>query len=185
MYDWLTGKLLVATPALTHPTFHRTVILVLDHGDHGALGVIVNRPSPIDVDTVLPSWQAHASDPGRVFTGGPVSQESALCLARVPGDRIEPDGLRWIYGSLAVVDLEMSPAEICRHVAGLRVFAGYSGWSAGQLEDEIEEGSWFVVDAEPPDAFSNAPEGLWEAVLRRQPGDLAFVASYPDDPEMN
>lgn len=189
-HDWrvnesLTGKLLVAAPALTHPTFRRTVILLLDHADHGALGVVVNRPSDVEVDDVLPSWQRHATEPGRVFTGGPVSQDSALCLARLPREAAEPDGLRWIIGSLAVVDLEISPVSLTGQVTGLRVFAGYAGWSPGQLESEIAEGSWFVVDAEPWDAFSNTPEELWQAVLRRQPGDLAYVASYPDDPELN
>lgn len=185
MDDWLLGKLLVATPALTHETFHRTVILILDHADHGALGVVVNRPSEVEVDLVLPSWQAHVTRPGRVFTGGPVSPDSALCLARVPGGGVEPNGLRWIAGSLAAVDVEMSPTLLAGHIAGLRVFAGYAGWSPGQLEAEIADGSWFVVAAEPCDAFCDEPSGLWSAVLRRQSGDLAYLASYPADPELN
>lgn len=182
---WLTGKLLLATPMLTHPTFYRTVILLLDHAEHGALGVVLNRPSAIDVDGALPAWQALASDPGRLYSGGPVSPDSALCLARVPGDSREPAGLRRIFGSVAIVDLDGEPDALHGVVGGLRVFAGYSGWSAGQLEDEIEEGSWFVVDSEPADAFSTAPEELWASVLRRQPGDLVYVASYPHDPEQN
>lgn len=185
MEEWLTGRLLVAAPSLVHPTFQRSVILLLDHGEHGALGVVVNRPSPVDVDRVLPSWQAYASDPGRLFTGGPVGQDSALCLARVPGHHEESEGLRRIIGSLAIVDLDMAPEQLTGSVSGLRVFAGHAGWSAGQLEDEIEDGSWFVVDAEPGDAFSDDPEELWRVVLRRQHGALAYVASYPSDPSLN
>lgn len=182
--DWLTGRLLVATPALDHPTFRRTVILVLDHGADRALGVVVNRPSPTDVSEVLPSWRPLATEPGRLFSGGPVEQESALCLARVPGDD-SPDGLRRILGSIAVVDLEAAADNLTGRLRGLRVFAGYACWSAGQLEGEIVDGSWFVVDAEPSDAFSSDPDRLWQLVLRRQPGDLAYVASYPSDPEWN
>ncbi len=185
MDEWLTGRLLVAAPSLVHPTFQRSVILLLDHGEHGALGVVVNRPSPVDVDRVLPSWQAYASDPGRLFTGGPVAQDSALCLARVPGHDREPDGLRRIIGSLAIVDLDISPDHLTGSVSGLRVFAGHAGWSPGQLEEEIDEGAWFVVEAEPGDAFSDAPEGLWRAVLRRQQGALSYLASYPADPSLN
>lgn len=184
MNDWLTGRLLVATPALRHPTFYRTVILLLDHAEHGALGVVVNRPSPVDVEAVLPRWQQLATIPGRLYTGGPVSGDSALCLAQVPGDR-EPEGVRRIIGSLALVDLDVEPDSLLGTCSGLRVFAGYAGWSSGQLEGEIREGSWFVVDAEPRDAFSDRPEGLWVEVLRRQPGELAWMARYPDDPDLN
>ncbi|MFV0458797.1 MAG: YqgE/AlgH family protein [Actinomycetales bacterium] len=185
MQEWLTGRLLVATPSLMQDTFTRSVVLVLDHGEHGALGVVVNQPSPVDVDAVLPQWQPYVSTPGRLFTGGPVSQDSALCLARLPGDDIEPDGLRRIIGSVAIVDLDAKPAHLAGRVSGLRVFAGYAGWSAGQLEDEIDDEAWFVVDAEPADAFSEEPGELWRAVLRRQSGALAYVASFPADPELN
>ncbi len=181
----LIGRLLVATPSLEHPTFRRTVVLLLDHSDAGALGVVVNRPSPVDVEAVLPGWQPLATEPGRLYTGGPVSQDTALGLARVPGDGPAAAGLRRIIGSVAVVDLDAAPDDLAAQVSGLRVFAGYAGWSGGQLEDEIEEGSWYVVDAESGDAFSHDPEGLWPAVLLRQGGDLALVASYPRDPLLN
>ena len=180
----MTGRLLVATPLLEHPTFRRTVILILDHAEHGALGVVVNRPSDVDVDSVLPSWQPLATSPRRLFTGGPVRQESALCLAQMPGDD-QYEGLRRIIGSIAVVDLDLDPQDVVGRVSALRVFVGYAGWSPGQLEDEIDEGSWFVVDSEPRDAFSDDPDDLWRSVLRRQRGELAYVASYPSDPELN
>jgi putative transcriptional regulator len=182
----MTGRLLVATPALEHPTFRRAVILLLDHTrEGGALGVVVNRPTTTDVDAVLPVWQPFVTVPGRLFQGGPVALDSALGLVTVPGDEDEVVGVRRITGSVGVVDLDAPPEVVAPAVAGMRIFAGYAGWSAGQLEQEIAEGSWYVVDGEAGDAFSDDPESLWSAVLRRQGGDLAMVASFPDDPSMN
>ena len=185
MSSWLVGRLLVATPRLDHPTFRRTVILLLDHDEDGALGVVVNRPMAVDVDAVLPTWQALATVPGRLYSGGPVATDSALGLVAVPGDDEEPLGVRRIIGSLGLVDLDTPPEIVAAELSGLRIFAGYAGWSAGQLEYEITEGSWYVVDAEPRDAFSDDPEDLWVAVLRRQTGNLSLVASFPDDPSLN
>jgi len=183
--DRLIGRLLVATPTLEDPNFRRTVVLVLDHSDDGALGIVVNRPLDVDVAAVLPAWQPYTTNPGRLFQGGPVQLDSALGLVAVPGDGREPDGVRRIIGSLGLVDLDTPPDALAGDVAGLRIFAGYAGWSSGQLEDEIGEGAWYVVDSEPRDPFTDAPEGLWRAVLRRQRGDLALVSTYPDDPTMN
>jgi len=182
----MTGRLLVATPALEHPAFRRAVVLLLDHTrEGGALGVVVNRPTTTDVDAVLPTWQPFVTVPGRLFQGGPVALDSALGLVTVPGDELDPLGVRRITGSVGVVDLDAPPEVVAPVVAGLRIFAGYAGWSAGQLEAEIEEGSWYVVDGEAGDAFTDDPEGLWAEVLRRQGGDLAMVATFPDDPSMN
>ncbi|GAB2682640.1 YqgE/AlgH family protein [Thalassiella azotivora] len=181
----LTGQLLVATPRLEHPTFRRTVVLLLDHGDDGALGVVVNRPTDLDVDAVLPTWQPYVAHPGRLFQGGPVATDSALGLVALRGGPDEPLGVRGIGDHLGLVDLDTPPEVVVAEVDAVRIFAGYSGWSPGQLEDEIAEGSWFVLPAEPADAFSADPEELWPAVLRRQGGDLALVATFPDDPSMN
>ena len=181
----LTGRLLVATPTLEDPNFRRTVVLMLDHGEDGALGIVVNRPLEVDVAAVLPVWQPFATRPGRLFQGGPVQLDSALGVVGVPGDGREPPGVRRIIGSLGLVDLDSPPEALVGGIAGLRIFAGYAGWSAGQLEGEIGEGAWYVVDAEPRDPFTDRPEVLWSQVLRRQRGDLALVSTYPDDPAMN
>lgn len=182
----MTGRLLVATPALRHPTFRRTVVLLLDHTpDGGALGVVVNRPTAMDVEAVLPVWQPFVTVPGRLFQGGPVALDTALGLVTVPGDESDPLGVRRIVGSVGVVDLDAPPEVVAPLVAGLRIFAGYAGWGAGQLESEIEDGSWYVVDGEAGDAFTDDPDGLWSEVLRRQGGNLAWVASFPDDPSLN
>ncbi len=181
----LTGRLLLATPTLTAPAFTRTVILVLDHGEDGTMGVVLNRPLTVDVAAVLPAWQPHTTAPGVIFQGGPVELDSALGLVAVPGDGREPPGVRRLSGALGLVDLDAEPADVVRGLAGLRVFAGYAGWSSGQLEDEIREGSWYVVDSEARDPFTAEPAQLWRQVLRRQRGELAYVASYPLDPSEN
>ena len=181
----LTGRLLLATPTLRDPTFRRTVVLVLNHDDDGALGVVVNRPLQVEVAAVLPDWQPYLTAPAVLFQGGPVSLDSALGLVAVPGDDEEPLGVRRIIGSLGLVDLDTPPEVVVAELSGLRIFAGYAGWSEGQLESEISEGAWYVVDGEARDAFSDAPEDLWRTVLRRQGGDLAMVATYPEDPSLN
>jgi putative transcriptional regulator len=181
----LSGQLLLATPSLLDPNFHRAVILLLDHGDHGAMGVMLNRPLEVRVDAVLPTWQPYVTEPAVLFQGGPVGLDSALGLVAMPGDLPEPAGIRRLDGSLALVDLDTEPATVVPHLSGIRVFAGYAGWGADQLEGEIREGSWYVVPSEPRDAFSPDPTLLWRQVLRRQPGDLSYVASFPEDPSLN
>ena len=180
----LTGRLLVATPTLGDPNFARAVILVLDHDDDGTLGVVINRPTTVPVGEVLPPWSSHAVTPGVVFQGGPVALDSALGLARVSGDG-EPLGWRRVAGTLGLIDLDAPPEVLAGELAGLRIFAGYAGWGPGQLQGELEAGAWYVVSAEVGDAFTSEPDQLWRAVLRRQRGDLAFVATYPDDPSLN
>ncbi len=181
----LAGRLVVASPTLLDPNFRRSVVLLLGHGDDGAFGLVVNRPLQVDVAAVLPEWQPYATLPGRLFQGGPVQLDSALGLVAVPGDGEEPVGVRRILGSVGLVDLDAPPEVVVAGLSGLRIFAGYAGWSRGQLEDEIGEGAWYVVDAEPRDAFSAEPDELWRQVLRRQRGDLALVSTFPEDPAQN
>lgn len=190
----MAGRLLVATPALLDDSFRRAVVLLLDHTTaSGATGLVLTRPSPVDVDAVLPAWQPFVTAPGRLFKGGPVGLDGALGLVRVPGSGdgsasgrdAEPLGFRRLVDSFGVVDLDAPPEIVAPGTAGLRIFAGHSGWSPGQLEEEIASDAWYVLEAEPGDPFTDDPEGLWSAVLRRQPGDLAFVATFPDDPSMN
>ncbi|MEV6567453.1 YqgE/AlgH family protein [Streptomyces kronopolitis] len=220
----LTGRLLVATPALADPNFDRAVVLLLDHDEEGSLGVVLNRPTPVGVADILAPWAALAGEPGVVFQGGPVSLDSALGVAVVPGglsgeggipsvdgappaggdgaepagapaapaaDRAdvvsgdEPLGWRRVHGAIGLVDLEAPPELLAAVLGSLRIFAGYAGWGPGQLEDELVEGAWYVVESEPGDVSSPDPEQLWRAVLRRQRNELAMVATYPDDPSLN
>ncbi|MDG4860606.1 YqgE/AlgH family protein [Streptomyces sp. T-3] len=180
----LTGRLLVATPALADPNFDRAVVLLLDHDDEGSLGVVLNRPTPVGVGDILEGWAALAGEPGVVFQGGPVSLDSALGVGVIPGDD-GPLGWRRVHGAIGLVDLETPPELIGAALGSLRIFAGYAGWGPGQLEDELVEGAWYVVESEPGDVSSPVPERLWREVLRRQRSELAMVATYPDDPSLN
>ncbi len=185
------GRLLVATPELVDPNFERTVVLLLDVDEDGSLGVVLNRPSPVPVGEILTAWSGLVAEPDVLFQGGPVSTDSALAVARLapgapggPEDPEGPVGFRRLYDRTGIIDLD-APTELFGTVlAGLRIFAGYSGWGSEQLEAEIEEGSWYVVPSEPSDAFGE-PVGLWARVLRRQPGELAWVSTRPVDASQN
>jgi putative transcriptional regulator len=186
----LSGRLLAATPHLGDPNFRRTVVLIVeDDNDEGTLGVVLNRPTEIPLDQVLEAWTELASGPQVVFRGGPISPNSALALAIAHGTD-EPVGWRSLDGSpmmsrIGLVDLGAPPELLVGGITSMRVFAGYAGWGAGQLRDEIEEGAWYVLASEPADAFAAEPERLWQQVLRRQGGELALVATFPDDPGWN
>jgi putative transcriptional regulator len=184
------GVLLVATPSLVDPNFDRSVVLVLDHDQSGSLGVVLNRPSPVPVGDVLDDWSEHVAKPGVLFHGGPVSTDSALAVALLPpGGDEEPLGFRRLFedtgSAVGIVDLDTPSELLGRAVSGMRIFAGYAGWGTGQLESEIEEGSWYVVPALATDPFSGDPQRLWMQVLRRQPGELAWVSTRPADATQN
>jgi putative transcriptional regulator len=184
------GQLVVATPQLGDPNFARTVVLLLQADeDDGALGLVLNRPSGTDVGEVLPDWAPLAAGPAVVFTGGPVQPNAAICLGhgRLGGAPVASFSvLEGVPGtSVGTVDLDAAPEQLVPAVSEVRVFAGYAGWGAGQLEAEVEEGAWWVLDALPADAFTVDPDGLWATVLRRQGPPIAFAASYPPDPTLN
>jgi putative transcriptional regulator len=186
----LNGRLLAASPKLGDPNFRRAVVLIVeDDTEEGTLGVVLNRPTQVPLDEVLEPWTPLASGPQVVFRGGPISPNSALALALAHGGE-EPVGWRSLEGTpmmsrMGLVDLGAPPELLAGGITSMRVFAGYAGWGAGQLRDEIDEGAWFVLPGDPADAFAAEPEGLWAEVLRRQGGDLALVATFPDDPAMN
>lgn len=172
--DSLAGNLLVASPSLGDPNFYRSVVLLVEHGPEGAAGVILNRPSTTGPGDELPDWAPLLAQPDVVFIGGPVEPQAAVGLAREGSDEVLP--------GVAMVDLSAQPAVVDTAV---RVYAGYAGWGPGQLEAELEENAWLVLTARDEDVFTGAPERLWREVLRRQPGRLAFLANFPDDPRLN
>jgi putative transcriptional regulator len=176
------GRLLVALPALADPNFERTVVLVLDHDDEGALGLVLNRPTLTAVADVLTGWGSVVTAPTLVFGGGPVEPQAVVGLALARPGHEPPET---IGGRIRTVDPTADPAQVATEVVGARLFAGYAGWAPGQLEDEIAEGAWTVVDAEPEDVVATDPERLWSAVLARQPGSLRLLASFPEDPALN
>lgn len=186
----LTGRLLVATPLLRDPNFERTVILLLDHDGDGALGVVLNRPSDVLVSSVLPGWGAVVSSPDLVFVGGPVSTDGAVCVGLLPSGVEVPDWARGARGArgtgrACLIDLDAEPIVAGAVMEGMRVFAGYSGWSPDQLEDEIAEGAWWALEARPADLLTEDPAELWWTVMGRQRGPLAQFACYPEDVELN
>jgi putative transcriptional regulator len=179
------GSLLVATPVLTEDTFSRTVVQLLQHDEaDGALGVVVNRPSHAPLSELLPGWSLLAPEPASVFVGGPVQPSAAICLARLRAGAPQDPSYVAVPGApwLGTVDLDLDAGDAIEEV---RVFAGYAGWSPGQLEEEVEQGGWWVCEALPGDCFTPEPDRLWRQVLRRQGLPLALAATYPPDPSLN
>jgi putative transcriptional regulator len=175
------GRLLLATPSLIDPHFDRTVIYVLEHHDDGAVGVVINRPSDEALDEPLDRWIDLQSAPSSVFEGGPVEDNALIALAVTKAPELDDESLTPIIGEIASADLTADPAIVAAAVHEVRVFRGYSGWGPGQLDAEIDEGAWLVLDAQTGDVFSDNPDELWRDVLRRQPGRLAWLANAPDD----
>ena len=183
--DVCPGSLLVAMPSLSDPTFAGTVVFVLDHSDTGTLGVVLGRPSAVEIRDVLPGWCDLAVEPGVFHVGGPCETDTALCLATC-ADPVPAEGLRRVAGSVHLVDLDAEPSALADRLGGLRVFAGYAGWSPGQLAAEVSDGAWACVPGRPEDVLSRAagPE-LWRSVMGRQQGRLAVLSTAPADPSAN
>jgi putative transcriptional regulator len=177
----LRGHLLIAGPRLLDPNFWRTVVLVGEHTEEGALGVVLNRSSETTVDEALPELALLAEEMGTVHVGGPVQPSAVVVLA----DFAEAADAE----SLVVESVGFLPAEIEPDTLGelrrARVYVGYAGWGPGQLDVELEEGSWIVEPAQPDDVFTDDPEGLWSDVLRRKGGPFTLLAAMPPDPSQN
>lgn len=181
------GTLLVAAPTMLDDNFRRTVVFIIDHRDEGTLGVVLNRPSEVPVDDVLPKWSGYVAQPPSVFVGGPVEKKTALCLAalRTGQQAAEVPGVIAVRGPMALVDLDTDPEELAQKVRGMRVFAGYAGWDTGQLAGEIERGDWLIVPALPSDVLDPPGRDLWGRVLRRQGVPTALLATHPGDLQRN
>jgi putative transcriptional regulator len=178
------GSLLVATPKLVDPNFFRTVVLMCSIDPAGAMGVVLNRPlEAVDIKQHLPSWAGHMQPPATFFQGGPVEPSAGIGVG-VIGEDGPPGNWREFAPGLGLVDLSGEPEE-ARPLSGLRVFLGYAGWTADQLEGEVESGAWFVVDASKGDVTDDDPGTLWRRVLQRQPGNVAMFAHFPLDPRAN
>ena len=217
----LTGRALLATPTIGDDRFARSVILLLEHDDTGALGVVLNAPGEAPVDLALPEWAGRVPSPAVVFTGGPVGTDRALGLIRLgpawerrsgtgiglgAGADGGPDGtssgavpevpvegpagvieVPGTAGTIGLVDLSRSPEEL-DGVPGaheVRVFAGYAGWGAGQLDAELEVGAWWDATVGGDDVFTARPESLWSRVVARQDGARALFARCIGDPSLN
>jgi putative transcriptional regulator len=177
--DSLRGQLLVASPALLDPNFRRTVVLVTEHGEHGAAGLVLNRPSEASVEDVVPQLDWLAQPDERVFIGGPVEQNAVLVLAEFEDPETSPVP---VFGDLGFVALDEEDAGPVRR---RRIFAGYAGWGEGQLEGELEREDWILEDAVADDVFANEDADLWRVVLRRKGGVYELVSRMPEDPSVN
>lgn len=176
----LQGKLLVSSPALIDPNFRKTVVLVAHHDEDGAMGLVLSRPSDVPAVDAVPALAALPGARDPVFVGGPVQPEAFMVLAEF--DDVA-DAAAPILDGLGFMPANVEPEELS--IKRMRLFAGYAGWGVGQLEAELLEESWIVVDAETGDAFADDPDELWRAVLHRKGGRFALMENMPYDPGLN
>jgi putative transcriptional regulator len=177
----LRGQLLVASPGLLDPNFRRTVVLVTEHTEEGAAGLVLNRPSPVAVAAAVPQLEPLVEDGDQVWVGGPVQPEAVLVLGEFP----DPDDAAVpLFHSLGFPSLE-EPEEILPVTTRRRVFAGYAGWGGGQLEAEVADEDWILEEALADDAFTDDPDELWRDVLRRKGGIYELVSRMPEEPRLN
>lgn len=181
----LKGRLLVAAPNLVDPSFHRSVVFMLEDSDDGALGVILNRPTTLRIHEALPP-ELHTPFPedGPIFEGGPVDPDSVIVVGEYHEVFAPAEG-DVALGTVRVIEPDSDFETLADRVSDLRVFGGYAGWSAGQLDDEVSEGAWIECECHPSDIFSPTPRELWHDVLDRQGGTLRLVARMPEDPSLN
>ena len=176
------GRLLVAAPALVDPNFRRTVVLMLEHSPEGALGLVLNRPTPLVSREALPENLASVMpEDERIFQGGPVQPEAVIVLA----DFEDTSAAASIaFGSVGIVD-PAGDAARDGNIRGIRAFGGYAGWAGGQLEQEVAEEAWVDAPAETEDVFTDDHAGLWSRVLERKGGTWRLIARMPEDPTVN
>ncbi len=175
--DNLAGRFLAATPLIDLPPFSRSVVLILEHDETGAIGVILNQDSGLLVADLLPEVVTLVSEPAHVFIGGPVSTDTAVALARAPQDSfLRPTP----FPTIGLVD----PTDPPHGIEAMRIFAGYSGWDPGQLEAEIDEQAWWPTLADA-DAIFGDPAELWRETVKRAPGRAPLFGTFPDDPSTN
>jgi putative transcriptional regulator len=178
---FLRGHLLIAAPDLLDPTFRRTVILIGDHSDNGAMGVVLNRPSAVTVEDAVEPLSGLVAADAAVHIGGPVEPEAVVVL----GDFAQPEqAAALVVGTIGFLPQEADPGALGNLVSA-RVYAGYAGWAPGQLEEELEEESWIVEPARPEDVFTESPDALWSDLLRRKGGIYRVIATMPEDPTLN
>jgi putative transcriptional regulator len=176
------GQLLIAGPSLLDPNFWRTVVLVVEHSDDGALGLVLNRPSETTVGEAVPQLEELVELEERLFIGGPVQPSAVIVL----GEFEDPgDAALMAFDDVGVLASGASLVEVGAGVRSGRAFVGHAGWGAGQLDSELERGDWILEPARREDAFSCEPGELWFEVLTRKGGSYALIARMPPDPSVN
>ena len=180
--DSARGQLLIAGPSLVDPNFWRAVVLIVEHSEEGAFGLVLNRPSETLVGEAVPEIEDLVDPDEPLFIGGPVQPSGVVVLGQFedPGD-----GALLAFDDIGVLGAGPSPEE---HAVGLRAgraFVGHAGWGTGQLDEEIERGDWILEPARAEAAFGQEPHELWSRVLTRKGGSYALVARMPADPSLN
>jgi putative transcriptional regulator len=176
------GQLLIAGPSLLDPNFWRTVVLVIEHSEEGALGLVLNRPSETSVADAVPQLEELLDPAEPLFVGGPVQPSAVIVLAEFEDPS---DAALIAFGDVGVLGTSSSPEELTVGVRTGRAFVGHAGWGPGQLDGEVERGDWILEEATLEDAFSADPRQLWTEVLTRKGGSYALIARMPADPSMN
>ena len=177
------GRLLVASPSLVDPNFRRCVVLMLEHSPEGALGLVLNRPTPLVAREALPGHLADAMPAGeRVHQGGPVQPEAVIVLADFEDTTL---AAAVAFAEVGIVDPEADAARLDGGVRAIRAFGGYAGWGGGQLEQEVAEEAWIDAEPDAADVFTDDHDGLWSRVLERKGGTWRLVARMPEDPSLN
>ena len=178
----LRGQLVVASPSLIDPNFRRTVVLIAEHGDEGAMGVVLNRPSEATVAEAVSGLASVVEEGDVVRVGGPVQPGAVLVLAEFDDPSAAAD---LVVGDVGFVRANLELDELEQAARRARVFAGYAGWSPGQLEQELAGEDWILEPARPDDVFAPVERDLWADVLRRKGGQFRLVATMPLDPSLN
>jgi putative transcriptional regulator len=178
----LRGRLLISAPSILDPNFRRTVVLVTEHADEGAMGLVLTRPSSASVAEALPQLGELVDGDSFVYVGGPVEPQAVVVLAEFDDP---DDAAAIVFDDIGFVPADSDPEQAAELTRRARVFAGYSGWSPGQLEAELAQEDWIVEEPEPDDVFFESHEDLWCAILRRKGGQLALLALMPFDPSSN
>jgi putative transcriptional regulator len=180
--DSVQGQLLIAGPALVDPNFWRTVVLIVEHSEEGAFGLVLNRPSETQVGEAVPEIEALVEPDEPLYIGGPVQPSGVIVLGRFedPGD-----GVLLAFADIGVLGSSAAGEEPPPGLREGRAFVGHAGWGAGQLDSELERSDWILEPARAEDAFSEEPRELWSQVLTRKGGSYALVARMPADPSQN
>jgi putative transcriptional regulator len=176
------GQLLVAGPALLDPNFWRTVVLVVEHNEEGALGLVLNRPSETSIGEAVPELDTLLDPKERLFIGGPVQPSAVIVLAEFEEST---DAALLAFDDVGVLGTNTTPGELTAGVRSGRAFLGHAGWGPGQLDGELERGDWILEPAQLGDAFAVDARSLWSEVLTRKGGSYALLARMPADPSMN
>jgi len=163
-----SGFLIVASPALRDPNFARSVVLMIEHALEGSFGLVLNRPLGRSLGDVLPDLEPPVAGVP-LHEGGPVQSERVQLLGPEAGPRVVLPGLA-LGGSLPTLH------ALGERANGVRAYAGYAGWSGGQLHDEIAEGAWIVAPARAEHVLAVPAERLWRQVLHELGGHYAWLA---------